>query len=150
MSTCGSCARRCTQFCSKASGIVIWHCKTSSELPFWDVLYAVRAPPRYTFSKITSRIKILKRQPCSYVTYHSLLHLENHFSNLKKTNRLSTSWRLFCHVPLKRDQWDEIGEWDWMTLHMSCGGLGSRPKKMYGERLGDGVEYHLMKPTPRR
>jgi len=27
------------------------------------------------------------------------------------------------------------------------GGLGSRPKKMYGERLGDGVEYHLMKPT---
>ena len=30
------------------------------------------------------------------------------------------------------------------------GGLGSRPKKMYGERLGDGVEYHLMKPTPLR
>jgi len=30
------------------------------------------------------------------------------------------------------------------------GGLGSRPKKMYGERLGDGVEYHWMKPTPRR
>ena len=29
------------------------------------------------------------------------------------------------------------------------GGLGSRPKKMYGERLGDGVEYHSMKPTPR-
>ena len=31
-----------------------------------------------------------------------------------------------------------------------AGGLGSRPKKMYGERLGDGVEYHLMSPTPRR
>jgi len=30
------------------------------------------------------------------------------------------------------------------------GGLGSRPTKMYGERLGDGVEYHLMSPTPRR
>ena len=30
------------------------------------------------------------------------------------------------------------------------GGLGSRPKEMYGERLGDGVEYHLMSPTPRR
>ena len=30
------------------------------------------------------------------------------------------------------------------------GGLGSRPNKMYGERLGDGVEYHLMSPTPRR
>ena len=23
-------------------------------------------------------------------------------------------------------------------------------QKMYGERLGDGVEYHSMKPTPRR
>jgi len=30
------------------------------------------------------------------------------------------------------------------------GGLGSGPKKMYGERLGDGVEHHLMSPTPRR
>jgi len=30
------------------------------------------------------------------------------------------------------------------------GGLGSRPKKMYGERLGDGVEYHSMKTTTRR
>jgi len=30
------------------------------------------------------------------------------------------------------------------------GGLESRPKKMYGERLEDGVEYHLMSPTPRR
>jgi len=30
------------------------------------------------------------------------------------------------------------------------GGLGSRPNKMYGERLGDGVQYHLMSPTPRR
>jgi len=30
------------------------------------------------------------------------------------------------------------------------GRLGSRPKKMYGERLGDGVEYHLMSPTPHR
>jgi len=36
------------------------------------------------------------------------------------------------------------------ALRERGGGLGSRPKKMYGERLGDGVEYHLMKPTPRR
>ena len=35
-------------------------------------------------------------------------------------------------------------------VRMRGWGLGSRPKKMYGERLGDGVEYHLMKPTPRR
>ena len=40
----------------------------------------------------------------------------------------------------------------YLTLPASrrSGGLGSRPKTMYGERLGDGVEYHSMKPTPRR
>ena len=39
----------------------------------------------------------------------------------------------------------------WCFYHMTRGGgLGSRPKNMYGETLGDGVEYHLMKPTPRR
>jgi len=37
-----------------------------------------------------------------------------------------------------------------ISLSLRGGGLGSRPQKMYGERLGDGVEYHLMKPTPRR
>ena len=37
-----------------------------------------------------------------------------------------------------------------MCLSARGCGLGSRPKKMYRERLGDGVEYHLMKPTPRR
>ena len=30
-----------------------------------------------------------------------------------------------------------------LLLAKRGGGLGSRPKKMYGERLGDGVEYHL-------
>jgi len=29
-------------------------------------------------------------------------------------------------------------------------GAGVETQKMYGERLGDGVEYHSMKPTPRR
>ena len=37
-----------------------------------------------------------------------------------------------------------------LPVRVRGGGLESRPKKMYGERLGDGVEYHLMKPTPRR
>ena len=62
-------------------------------------------------------------------------------------------------------QGDLLHAWvnDYTTLHYSSriskwilasarrgGALGSRPKKMYGERLGDGVEYHLMSPTPRR
>ena len=29
-------------------------------------------------------------------------------------------------------------------------GAGVETQKMYGKRLGDGVEYHLMSPTPRR
>jgi len=37
-----------------------------------------------------------------------------------------------------------------MSQSTRGGGLGSRPKNMYGETLGDGVEYHLMKPMPRR
>ena len=37
-----------------------------------------------------------------------------------------------------------------LQVEQRGGGLGSRPKKMYGERLGDGIEYHLMSPTPRR
>jgi len=41
----------------------------------------------------------------------------------------------------------------WLTCAVrTCGrggGLGSRPKKIYGKRLGDGVE-NLMSPTPRR
>ena len=37
-----------------------------------------------------------------------------------------------------------------ITAPLSIGEVGSRPKKMYGQRLGDGVEYHLMSPTPRR
>ena len=44
----------------------------------------------------------------------------------------------------------KVGEAAGGRLGMRGGGLGSRPKKMYGERLGDGVEYHLMSPTPRR
>ena len=48
-----------------------------------------------------------------------------------------------------------MGHVIWMKTYQSChlrrgGGLGSRPKKMYRERLGDWVEYHLMSPTPRR
>ena len=44
-----------------------------------------------------------------------------------------------------------IAAWLVHTCHVKRGGgLGSRPKKMYGERLGDGVEYHLLSPTPRR
>ena len=34
------------------------------------------------------------------------------------------------------------------AYEMRGGGLGSRPKKMCGERLGDGVEYHLWALRP--
>ena len=36
-----------------------------------------------------------------------------------------------------------------LMVTLRGGGLESRPKQMYGEKFGDGVEYHLMSPTPR-
>jgi len=58
-----------------------------------------------------------------------------------------------CIWLITRETWI-IRVYDWFEcvtrLFVRGGGLGSRPKKMYGERLGDGVEYHLMSPTPRR
>jgi len=39
--------------------------------------------------------------------------------------------------------------WSTLICEWRGGGLGSRPKKMYGKRLGNGVEYHLKSPTPR-
>ena len=33
-----------------------------------------------------------------------------------------------------------------MALEGEVGGWGRDPKKMYGKRFGDGVEYHLMSP----
>ena len=50
---------------------------------------------------------------------------------------------IYVYMCMKRPKWRHCSGW-------RGGGLGSRPKKMYGERLGDGVEYHLMSPTPRR
>ena len=50
----------------------------------------------------------------------------------------------------KSEEVASFGTRNMQIVVLRGGGLGSRPKKMYGERLGDGVEYHLMKPTPRR
>ena len=66
-------------------------------------------------------------------------------SDLLKVACLNQSWLeyvlLFTRLPHTIESYPRT---------MRGGGLGSRPKKMYGERLGDGVEYHLMKPTSRR
>ena len=56
-----------------------------------------------------------------------------------------------CVHARQRDNKMEPSENKYLFSPLSRGGgLGSRPKKMYRERLGDGVEYHLMSPTPRR
>jgi len=57
------------------------------------------------------------------------------------------------HTTHAADAYWKAQIFSYMYTHIVCargGGLGSRPKKMYGKRLGDGVEYHLMSPTPRR
>ena len=90
-------------------------------------------------------------------------------------SRIDKMIGLFCKRALRKrlysakETWDfidptdrsqRIGEKYKTSIHsytntsrmdtMRGGGLGSRPKKMYWEYLGDGVEYHLMSPTPRR
>ena len=73
---------------------------------------------------------------------------------------ICVTWRLpMCDMTHSHDGW-LTHMCDMSHMRMRCmawrcmpwrgGGLGSRPKKMYGERFGDGVEYHLMSPTPRR
>jgi len=54
---------------------------------------------------------------------------------------------LSCHI---LDSWRIHMSYTIVTYTREVGGWGRDPKKMYGERLGDGVEYHLMSPTPRR
>ena len=63
---------------------------------------------------------------------------------------LHDMYRLHVHIYVHH-MYIYTHAWIYKKTHGTRGGgLGSRPKKMYGERLGDGVEYHLMKPTPRR
>ena len=45
-------------------------------------------------------------------------------------------------LELKRHTLSDRGFPSFVGVPVRGGGLGSRPKKMYGERLGDGVEYH--------
>ena len=72
----------------------------------------------------------------THIHTHSLSLMHTHTRSLSHTQRVQICQEpphMFLHEPSRRG-----------------GGLGSRPKKMYGERLGDGVEYHLIRPTPRR
>ena len=56
--------------------------------------------------------------------------------NTKMTTMKSYGERLVCVCEIQRER--------------EGGGAGVETQKMYGEYLGDGVEYHLMSPTPRR
>ena len=81
---------------------------------------------------------------CTHCNSHTHTHLNTHCSRfviVTKTLKQSKHfhyWLWFIWLFMSR------------RFVMRVGELGSRPKKMYGERLGDRVEYHLMSPTPRR
>ena len=80
-----------------------------------------------------------------HLSYEELI-LPKYESSLTWINHFPYEW-VISHIN---------GPFRILTHHLSYeelmrgGGLGSRPKKIYGERLGDGVEYHFMKTTPRR
>jgi len=81
---------------------------------------------------------------CMYLTNFRMYHDSFHICNMTQVRHDSFKmWRdVFTHI---------IWFFSCVTwLIPRGGGLGSRPKKMHWERLGDGVEYHLMSPTPHR
>ena len=79
---------------------------------------------------------------CRMCVYIETLYMSNMYTPVDFTTRKKLHQKRPLHL--------SVYEYVLMRLARRGGGLGSRPKKMYGERLGDGVEYHLMKPTPRR
>ena len=80
-----------------------------------------------------------------YIFTHICMYIQIH-EDLSVYTDTCIHKHVFAHIYIYLDRFTCVrGTGIWRG-----GGLGSRPKKMYGERLGDGVEYHLMKPTPRR
>jgi len=71
-------------------------------------------------------------------------------------SRMSSGSSLFGSPEVRtvREYAKMISEYKHNMWHVhtvrEVGGWGRDPKKMDGERLGEGVEYHLMSPTPRR
>ena len=103
-----------------------------SSCPFLDILHCL---PRAVGVPLESAINLVSRMsPCGAHDTHACFHICFHFHCFTLTSYLSLSRThclalslFFARVPTTRG-----------------GGLGSRPKKMYGERVGDGVEYHSM------
>jgi len=103
-----------------------------------------------THSYVTQRILkyMCRHKTCRLWRYHNWnglpfifgIQLYDWTSGWLDAVTFVTMWR--CH------NWIQL--YNRTTQYRRGGGLGSRPKKIYGERLGDGVEYHLMSPTPRR
>jgi len=94
--------------------------------------------------------KLTSRHEASCYCNHTATHCNQsatHYNTLQHTARhCKTLQRPATHYNTgDTDHRQHANSWQ-----RRGGGLGSRPKKMWGERLGDGVEYHLMKPTPRR
>jgi len=101
---------------------------------FADMWYIMNLIHVWTCSWYVCLIYVYTYMCVSYICIH--IYESDTCVNLCPTDM----WYIMNHVAV----------WCMMCVWQRGGWLGSRPKKMYGERLGDGVEYHSMKPTPRR
>ena len=102
---------------------------------------------RSRFATLLQRYDTQSLTDCEPV-YHNFARESPFFTLLQRSDTLSAFYRSRFATLLQSYDTQSLRET--ARLCMRGGGLGSRPKKMYGERLGDGVEYHLMSPTPRR
>ena len=122
-----------------------------------SIVYQLFELPHPGYHYNTGNHRLLKPPLCNSApgvkNTHGLLSTFHfaHGIHLPMPNFLVTIFELFAHAQQAREpNLKSLFVWVNIKAKPRGGGLGSRPKKMYGERLGDGVEYHLMSPTPRR
>ena len=165
----------CLRFSSKFGDLGILpyaERKMSNSLAYWcfhqkyvvkyvkEICETVHSTPKETCDKATpfkqqkarmshSRMSHPVLRSEQVLLYHRMSHSRMSHSRMSRSqmshSRMSHS--RMSHSVLRSEQ---VLLYHRMSRLLRGGGLGSRPKKLYGERLGDGVECHLMSPTPRR
>ena len=138
---CGSCCWKYPYVVWKRP----WHCLQKN--PVWVLCCQTaiheRPTPKEPYNFLKTALHLPNKSPVYIYIYI------NSPISCSTARRWSSTGQFFTTGKYGAWLWEiRFGKYSWLGNTGSGGGLGSRPKKMYGERLGDGVEYHLMSPTP--
>ena len=104
---------------------------------FGNILFFVEAPNRVLLLLCVTMCTEKSCLPCvqKRINWFAMVCLAAYciwsvISQISKLNRFCTSPRLFCHIPLKQDQFD----WDWRMVHIRNMNQVSRTWRVY---IGD-------------